>query len=184
VQVTAWICNCLADANDKANIVHYDSAKFKRVTRSVMASELHGLVLEFDHAYFLKTMIYEFLNRDVPIDAFIDSKKCLTRSLNSIQPPRIESSSMSPLCGYIIYKASSARYFGSLLLKTALKILQKSSNSLIALRFVLNTNLFQVTPCRWINRTGLNLQVSFVPLKGLCEKESASVADTTIPALK
>jgi hypothetical protein len=53
-----------------------------------------------------------------------------------------------------------------------------------ALIRLLQTNLLQVTPCGWVNCASLNSHDPFVLLKGSCEKESASVADTMIPALK
>lgn len=39
------------------NIIHWSSTKCKRVTRSVLASEIYGMEEGFDHAIALKTTI-------------------------------------------------------------------------------------------------------------------------------
>jgi hypothetical protein len=47
----------LIDENDKANILHWSSLKCKRVTRSVLASELYGIVHGFDIGAVLKASL-------------------------------------------------------------------------------------------------------------------------------
>jgi hypothetical protein len=63
---------CLADAGLNANIVHFGSQKCKRITRSVMAAELHALIVGFDNAIIIRQMISEILRREIPIDVYID----------------------------------------------------------------------------------------------------------------
>lgn len=53
--------------------MHYGSNKSKRVARSVLAAEVHGLVLGFDYAFVLWEMLTELLDRDVKIEALVDS---------------------------------------------------------------------------------------------------------------
>jgi hypothetical protein len=65
---------CLADAGLNANIVHFGSQKCKRITRSVMAAELHALIVCFDNEIIIRQMISEILRREIPIDVYIDSK--------------------------------------------------------------------------------------------------------------
>lgn len=48
---------CLADNSNKANIVHWSSTKCKRVTRSVLSSELYAMVIGFDMATVIKSTI-------------------------------------------------------------------------------------------------------------------------------
>jgi hypothetical protein len=48
---------CLADARPNADIAHFGSQKCKRVTRSVMAAELHALIVGFDNAIIIRRMI-------------------------------------------------------------------------------------------------------------------------------
>ena len=64
----------LTDEKGTANIIHYASNKCKRVTRSVLAAELHAFVLAFDYAYVLKDMITEIIGRELDLIAYIDSK--------------------------------------------------------------------------------------------------------------
>lgn len=65
---------CLVEKNMNANVIHYGSRRCKRVTRSVMAAELHALMYGFDNAFVTRTMAEEIFGRDVPIHAFIDSR--------------------------------------------------------------------------------------------------------------
>ena len=51
----------LSDATKKANIVHWSSVKCKRVTRSVLASELYGMAHGFDIGVAIKSIIDKIL---------------------------------------------------------------------------------------------------------------------------
>ena len=64
----------LADDSDNANIIHYGSSQCKRVTRSVMATELIALVHVFDIAYLVRQMLQEMLTKKAPIDGYVDSR--------------------------------------------------------------------------------------------------------------
>lgn len=64
----------LIDSEDNANLIHFSSARCRRVTRSVMAAELHALVLAFDFGFVIREMVAEVLQRDVAIEALVDSK--------------------------------------------------------------------------------------------------------------
>lgn len=57
-----------------ANILHFGSTRCKRIARSVMAAELLALVHGFDHAFLVKHCMSEILGREIPLDAFIDSR--------------------------------------------------------------------------------------------------------------
>ena len=83
----------LADGQNNANIIHWQSVKCKRVTRSVLASELYALSLGFDVASTIKLLLTQILsglrqgNHDdnditVPMVLCIDSKSlydCLVK---------------------------------------------------------------------------------------------------------
>ena len=73
----------LMDANGNANIIHYSTAKSRRVTRSVLAAELYGMAAGFDAAAAAKPAISEALARDVPLTIYTDSKS-LYYSLTTI----------------------------------------------------------------------------------------------------
>jgi hypothetical protein len=48
--------------------------KYKRVTRSVLASELYGIAHGFDIGGLVKSMINKVLEIEVPLVVYIDSK--------------------------------------------------------------------------------------------------------------
>lgn len=81
-------CVLLVDGNDKANIVHFGSKRCVRVTRSVMAAELHGLLTGFDHGLLVAEMVSNILGRKVDIEAMVDSKTVfdtVTRLSNTLE---------------------------------------------------------------------------------------------------
>ncbi|EED20802.1 transposable element tc1 transposase, putative [Talaromyces stipitatus ATCC 10500] len=74
----------LADAANNANIVHWSSIKCKRVTRSVLASELYAMVHGFDSAASIKSTTMQLLHLTKPLPLVIctDSKslyECLIK---------------------------------------------------------------------------------------------------------
>ena len=80
-----------ANANNDANILHWVSVKCKRITRSVLASELLGIVHGFDIAYLVKTTLDLILNKDIPLIIYTDSKSlynCLVK-LGIMQEKRL-----------------------------------------------------------------------------------------------
>ena len=85
----------LTDAQDNANIIHWQSIKCRRVTRSVLVSELYVLSLKFDVAVIIKsTMIQIFSDspqRKISLFMCIDSKSlydCLIK-LRTTQEKRL-----------------------------------------------------------------------------------------------
>lgn len=82
---------CLADATNKANILHWSSIKCKRVTRSVLASELYAMAHGFDVGAVIKATLMKVLRGDVPLVLCTDSKSlydCLVR-LGTTQEKRL-----------------------------------------------------------------------------------------------
>lgn len=57
----------LADDNNNANIIHWSSLKCKRVTRSVLASELYSVAHGFNVAVVLKATIEQILDLKQPL---------------------------------------------------------------------------------------------------------------------
>ena len=61
----------------RRNLVHYSSTKSKRVTRSVLASEIYGMVTGVDIAYVLGLTLRIITARlqlpDIPIVVYTDS---------------------------------------------------------------------------------------------------------------
>lgn len=66
----------------KGNLIHWSSTKSKRVTRSVLASELYAMVAGFDMATVLKMTLATILNVEIPLIICTDSQSlydCITR---------------------------------------------------------------------------------------------------------
>lgn len=68
---------CLVDHIGTANILHYGSQRCKRVTRSMMAPELHALSYGFDNAFVANTMVEELFRQNVPLHGFLDFRTVL-----------------------------------------------------------------------------------------------------------
>lgn len=63
----------LCDEQGNANIVHNGSRRCKRVTRYVMAAEIHSLVIVFDYEFVIRDMVEDMLDKRVPLEAHVDS---------------------------------------------------------------------------------------------------------------
>ena len=72
----------LADITNKANIVHWSSIKCKRITRSVLASELYAMAHGFDIGAAIKSTVEQLLQIELPLILCTDSKslyECLVK---------------------------------------------------------------------------------------------------------
>ena len=82
----------ITDRNGSANIVHWSSIKCKRVTRSVLASELYALAHGFDIGAAIKSTIQKILQLpQLPLVLCTDSKslyECLVK-LGTTQEKRL-----------------------------------------------------------------------------------------------
>ena len=61
----------LADKDNRANILHWSSVKCKRITRSVLASELYAMAHGFDTGSAIKGTIERILKRGVPLPLIV-----------------------------------------------------------------------------------------------------------------
>ena len=64
----------LVDGTGYTNIIHWSSTKCKRVTRSVLASELYGMAHGFDMGASVKSTIDRVLEMELPLVVYTDSK--------------------------------------------------------------------------------------------------------------
>ncbi|KAI0993306.1 hypothetical protein K3495_g14878, partial [Podosphaera aphanis] len=85
----------LTDRYNNANIIHWQSVKCRRVTRSVLASELYALSLGFDISTTIKSTLDQIccnsVKRKIPLTLCVDSKSlydCLVK-LGTTQEKRL-----------------------------------------------------------------------------------------------
>jgi hypothetical protein len=89
----------LVDKDDNANVIHWQSVKCRRVTRSVLASELYAMGLGFDIAATIRSTLNQLFPRrrqekgisGIPLSLCVDSKSlydCLTK-LGTTQEKRL-----------------------------------------------------------------------------------------------
>lgn len=64
----------MMDKHNNANTIHWSSIKCKRITRSVLASELYGLVQGFDIGAAITATVGAILNQETPLTICTDSK--------------------------------------------------------------------------------------------------------------
>lgn len=60
------------DKNAQCKILHYGRNKCQLVARSVMAAEIHALVIGFDLAFFVKDLFEKILGVKMRIEAMIN----------------------------------------------------------------------------------------------------------------
>ena len=64
----------LADGTGHANIIHWSSTKCKRVTRSVLASELYGMAHGFNIGALVKSIINKVLEMELLLVVYTNLK--------------------------------------------------------------------------------------------------------------
>ncbi|EED13533.1 conserved hypothetical protein [Talaromyces stipitatus ATCC 10500] len=144
----------LADASNNANIVHWSSVKCKRITRSVLASELYAMVNGFDFAASIKATVTQILHLENPLPLVIctDSKSlydCLVK-LGTTQEKRLM---INLMCLHQSYKRQEI---------TEVKWIDGNSNpadamtknkACNALQILVDTNKLHITVDGWVERS-------------------------------
>lgn len=64
----------MVDDKMNTNIVHFGSTRCQRVTRSVMAAEIHALLYGFDNAIIVQNLLHDVTGTLYSIDGLVDSK--------------------------------------------------------------------------------------------------------------
>jgi hypothetical protein len=140
----------LAD-QDNANIIHWSSTKCKRVTRSVLASELYAMSNAFDIASAIKCTIEKILHISLPLTICTDSKSlydCLVK-LGTTQEKRLMIDLMCLRQSYERREIAEVRWIDG---NTNPADAMTKSKACSALKDLIDTNKVDVTYNEWVER--------------------------------
>ena len=141
----------LADDAGRANILHWSSTKCKRVTRSVLASELYGMVHGFDMGASVKSTVDKALGIDLPLVVCTDSKslyECLVK-LGTTQEKRLMIDVMCLRQAYERREIAEVKWIKGNSNPADSMTKAKPSNALTQL---LDTNTLQMDVEEWVER--------------------------------
>jgi hypothetical protein len=145
----------LVDNENKANIIHWSSIKCKRVTRSVLASELYGMAHGFDVGATIKSTVEKILQIDVlPLVLCTDSKSlydCLVK-LGTTQEKRLMVDLMCLRQSYERREIAEVKWIDG---STNPADAMTKSKPCQALRDLINTNTIQLEVTEWVEREGV-----------------------------
>jgi hypothetical protein len=147
----------LADAANNANIVHWSSIKCKRVTRSVLASELYGTSHGFDAAAAIKSTVTQLLHLPEPLPLVIctDSKSlydCLVK-LGTTQEKRLMIDLMCLRQSYERHEIAEIRWING---NSNPADAMTKGKPCHALEELISTNKLRIDPEAWVERTPTN----------------------------
>jgi hypothetical protein len=147
----------LADAANNANIVHWSSIKCKRVTRSVLASELYGTNHGFDAAAAIKSTVTQLLHLPEPLPLIIctDSKSlydCLVK-LGTTQEKRLMIDLMCLRQSYERHEIAEIRWING---NSNPADAMTKGKPCHALEELISTNKLRIDPEAWVERTPTN----------------------------
>lgn len=146
----------LADAAGNANVLHWQSVKCKRVTRSVLASELYALVLGFDIGATLKATSSQILPRScqgIPLSMCTDSQSlydCLVK-LGTTQEKRLMIDILSIRQSYERREITEVLWIAGD--KNPADAMTKSKPC-AALQQLIESNKLQLEVQKWVEREG------------------------------
>jgi hypothetical protein len=140
----------LADGTN-ANILHWSSTKCKRVTRSVLASELYAMAHGFDMGASVKSTIDKVLGIDLPLVLCTDSKslyECLVK-LGTTQEKRLMIDIMCLRQAYERREIAEVKWIKGESNPADAMTKSKASN---ALKTLIDTNILQLEVEEWVER--------------------------------
>ena len=142
----------LADKNNNANIIHWSSIKCKRVTRSVLASELYGMAHGFDIGATIKSTIEKILQIDtLPLVLCTDSKSlydCLVK-LGTTQEKRLMVDLMCLRQSYERREITEVKWIDG---NSNPADAMTKSKPCQALRDLIDTNTIKLEVTEWVER--------------------------------
>ena len=140
------------DASNKANIVHWSSVKCKRVTRSVLASELYGMAHGFDIGAAIKSTVDKILQVNLPLILCTDSKSlydCLVR-LGTTQEKRLMIDVMCLRQAYERRQVTEVKWIDG---ETNPADAMTKGKPCTALSQLIDTNRIELRAVGWVERT-------------------------------
>jgi hypothetical protein len=140
----------LAD-QDNANIIHWSSTKCKRVTRSVLASELYAMSNALDIASAIKSTIEKILRISLPLTICTDSKSlydCLVK-LGTTQEKRLMVDLMCLRQSYERREIAEVKWIDG---NTNPADAMTKSKACSALKDLVDTNKVNITYNEWVER--------------------------------
>jgi hypothetical protein len=141
----------LADQQAHANILHWSSTKCKRVTRSVLASELYAMAHSFDIGASIKDTLEQILQINLPLVLCTDSKSlydCLVR-LGTTQEKRLMIDIMCLRQAYERREIAEVKWIRGDSNPADSMTKVKSSN---ALQRLIDTNTVEMEVIEWVER--------------------------------
>ena len=142
----------LADATNKANILHWSSIKCKRVTRSVLASELYAMAYGFDAGSVMKSTVERIMKIPIlPLILCTDSKSlydCLVK-LGTTQEKRLMVDLMCLRQSYERREIMEVRWIGG---GTNPADAMTKSKPCKALESLIDTNTVNLQATAWVER--------------------------------
>lgn len=151
----------LADSSNNANILHWSSIKCKRVTRSVLASELYGMVHGFDMGASIKATIEVILQIKLPLIICTDSRSlydCLVK-LGTTQEKRLMIDVMCLRQAYERREIAEVKWIDG---STNPADSMTKSRSSGALKALIDTNKVQLEEKEWVERGGSDIEMQGV----------------------
>ena len=144
----------LADKNDNANILHWSSTKCRRITRSVLASELYAMSNGYDMAISVKTTIELTLGLKLPLIVCTDSKSlydCLVK-LGTTQEKRLMVDLMCLRQSYERREIAEVKWIDG---DSNPADAMTKSKGCSALRDLIDTNKVNIKVTEWVERENL-----------------------------
>jgi hypothetical protein len=136
----------------KANIIHWSSVKCKRVTRSVLASELYAMALGFDVGAAIKATLQGILQRETPLVLCTDSRSlydCLVK-LGTTHEKRLMIDLMHLRQSYERREIAEVKWIDGNSNPADAMTKPKPCN---ALKKLIDTNEISIDAIQWVERT-------------------------------
>jgi transposase InsO family protein len=145
----------LTDREGNANVLHWSSIKCKRITRSVLASELYAMAHGFDMGIAIKTTIERILGTELPLVLCTDSRSlydCLVK-LGTTQEKRLMIDIMCLRQAYERRQIAEVRWIDGNTNPADSMTKKKPST---ALKQLLDTNKVRLETKEWVERGAVN----------------------------